>query len=194
MRTCRPLLLLLVTLLLLPAPARAQVATRFVGLTAGATLSDLSAGGASSGSRWGFTAGAVTGAVTFDYSFIQFEPAWTQTGGDDLRLDYLDIPVLIGALVPLGNRSTILRMYGGVGVGFKLGCKAGSVTAFACGSANGTVWTLPVGISLLREVGDSRFIGLDARYAAPLSNSIDLGSVKTRSWQFRGIFAIPIGG
>lgn len=171
----------------------AQVATRYVGIQAGATTSDLAAGGLSSDARWGITAGLMVGAVTFDYSFVQLEPAWTQVGGGDLRLDYIDVPLLIGAVLPLGDRNTIARLYGGVGIGFKIGCDAGAST-FGCGSANSTVWSLPVGLSFIRAFGGSRFVGVDARYAAPLSNSIDLGFVKTRSWQFRGMIAMPLGG
>ncbi|MDH5197448.1 MAG: porin family protein, partial [Gemmatimonadota bacterium] len=157
------------------ASAQGQVAERYVGLTGGATLSDVSGGGVNGSSRWGGTAGLIAGTVTFDYSFVEIGPSWMQAGGEGLRLDYIDVPILIGALVPIGGRDMMFRLYGGVGIGFKLGCKTPGTTTLACDLAKGTVWSLPVGLAFAKELSGGKFLGVDARYGAPLSDAFEVG-------------------
>lgn len=180
----------LLTLVVSAAPA--QVAERYVGLSGGATLSDLATAGVSGTSRWGGTAGLVAGTVTFDYSFVELSPSWMQSGGEGLRLDYIDVPVLIGALVPLGGRDMIFRLYGGVGIGFKIGCKTDGATTLGCDLAKGSAWSLPVGLSFAKAVSGGKFLGVDARYSAPLSDAFELGT-RVRPWQFRMFFGAPVG-
>ena len=89
----RMLPVLLAAILLIPAPAAAQ---KFGGVTAGATLSDLSDayGAGSTDSRWGGTAGLVFGVRTYRSTTISLEPAWIQRGGGDLKADYLEVPLI----------------------------------------------------------------------------------------------------
>jgi len=184
-------LIALSSLALLPAGAQAQVVSRYVGLTGGATTSSLASGGISSDWRWGGTAGLMLGTVTFDYSFVELAPSWAQMGGGDVRLDYIDVPLLIGGYMPLGGRETIARLYAGVGIGFKVGCNdtAGGVS---CTGANGSAWSLPIGLSFARQVSSGKFIGIDGRYLAPLSDAATLGT-RNRSWQFRLMFGSSLG-
>lgn len=179
-------------LALVVSAAPAQVAERYVGLSGGATLSDLANAGVSGASRWGGTAGLVAGTVTFDYSFVELAPSWMQSGGEGLRLDYIDVPVLIGALVPLGGRDMIFRLYGGVGIGFKIGCKTDGATTLGCDLAKGSAWSLPVGISFAKAISGGKFLGVDARYSAPLSDAFEFGT-RVRPWQFRMFFGAPVG-
>lgn len=189
----RQLVSILLPLLVVSAPAaHGQVAARYVGVAGGATSSDVSSpGGISSDSRWGATAGLVAGTVTFDYSFIELGPSWMQAGGGDLRLDYLDVPLLVGALVPIAGRDMIFRLYGGIGIGFKLGCSAEGAAAIACDLAKGSAWSIPLGASFAKELANGKFIGLDARYGVPLSDAFELGT-RVRPWQFRLLFGTPI--
>jgi hypothetical protein len=169
----------------------AQFATRYAGITAGATSSDLTNYATSLDSRWGFTAGLTAGVVTFDYSFVELAPAWTQMGAEGIRLDYVDIPLLIGGLTSVADDAVLLRLYGGVALGLKVGCE--STLAAVCDATKGSVWALPLGASVAMAVGGGRFIGLDARYHLGLSDVFEQSDVSSRSWQFRALFAIPVG-
>jgi hypothetical protein len=172
------------------APAEAQFARRYVGLSGGGTYSNLTNYSAvNSDWRWGGTAGLVIGTVTFDYSFVELAPSWTQQGGGDLRIDYVDIPLLIGGLVPVGGQSVILRMYAGIGLGLKVACNLDT----GCDGVKSSVWSLPVGVSFAKVIGSGRFVGVDGRYAIGLSDAFDALSATSRSWQFRLLFGMPLG-
>ena len=173
------------------APAEAQFARRYAGVSGGGTYSNLTNYNvANSDWRWGATAGVVVGTVTFDYSFVELAPSWTQQGGGDLRIDYVDIPLLIGGLIPVGDRNVVFRMYGGVALGLKVACNLDAV----CDGAKGSVWTLPVGVSFAKVIGSGRFVGVDGRYAIGLSDALDVLDVTSRSWQVRLLFGLPLGG
>jgi hypothetical protein len=169
--------------------ADAQVARSYAGLSGGATYSNYTNYNVASDWRWGGTAGAFIGTTTFDYSFIELSPAWVQEGGDDFRADYIDIPLLIGGLVPIGNRDAIFRLYAGIGLGVKLSCSETD-----CDALNSTMWSLPVGISFAKAMGTGKFIGLDARYSIGLSDAFELSIATQKAWQFRAFFGIPIMG
>jgi hypothetical protein len=171
-------------------PAEAQFARRYAGISGGATYSNLTNYNlANSDWRWGATAGLVVGTVTFDYSFVELAPSWTQQGGSGLRIDYVDIPLLIGGLVPVGDRNIVFRMYGGIALGLKISCNLD-----ACDAVKGSTWSLPVGVSFARVIGSGRFVGVDGRYAIGLSDALDVLRVTSRSWQFRLLFGLPLGG
>lgn len=171
-------------------PAEAQFARRYAGISGGATYSNLTNYSAvNSDWRWGATAGLVIGTVTFDYSFVELAPSWTQQGGSDLRIDYVDIPLLIGGLVPVGGQSVILRMYAGIGLGLKVACNLDT----GCDGVKSSVWSLPVGVSFAKVIGSGRFVGVDGRYAIGLSDALDALSATSRSWQFRLLFGFPLG-
>jgi hypothetical protein len=172
------------------ASAHAQVAYRYVGFTGGGTYSDLANWNVSNEHRWGGTAGLMLGTTTFDYSFVELSPAWTQMGGGDFRIDYIDIPLLVGGLMPIGGRDMIFRLYGGIGFAFKISCSE----EVLCETVQGDMWTLPIGLSFMKAAGTGKFFGLDARYAIGLSDTFEVGEMTNRSWQFRAFFGLPLGG
>jgi len=189
----KSLLITMVLALVAGAPLQAQFARQYAGLTGGANYSNLSNyGGINSDYRWGGTAGIMAGVVTFEYSYVELAPSWSQMGADGAHLDYIDIPLILGGLVPLGGRSTVGRLYAGVSLALKVSCKA-DVTA-TCDAAKSSVWGLPVGISIAHVIGGGRFVGVDARYNVGLSDVFELISVTQRSWQFRAMFGLPLGG
>jgi hypothetical protein len=170
--------------------AHAQVAYRYAGFTGGGTYSDLANWNVSNEHRWGGTAGLMIGSTTFDYSFVELSPAWTQMGGGDFRIDYIDIPLLVGGLMPVGGRDMIFRLYGGIGFAFKLSCSE----EVLCETVQGDYWSLPLGLSFMKAAGTGKFFGLDARYTIGLSDTFEVGEMTNRSWQFRAFFGLPLGG
>jgi hypothetical protein len=171
--------------------ADAQVARRYAGITGGATYSSITNyGGVDTDWRWGGTAGVFGGVTTFDYSFIEFAPSWAQMGGGDARIDYIEFPLLLGGAVPMGNRDALFRLYAGVGINVKLSCDA----VVDCDAVSSTMWTLPLGISFAKAVGNGRFIGVDARYYLGLSDSFEVFEATQRAWRFGAFFGLPLGG
>jgi hypothetical protein len=170
--------------------AEAQVARRYVGLAGGAAYSSLTNYNVSNEWRWGATAGVFGGVTTFDYSFVELAPSWIQLGGGDFGVDYIEIPLMLGGMVPMGNRDALFRLYAGVGINVKLSCDEG----VDCDAVNSTMWTLPIGLSFAKAVGNGRFIGIDARYNLGLSDTFDgLSEVTQRSWRFGAFFGLPVG-
>ena len=176
------------------APADAQIAHWYAGLTGGATYSNIKDYSAiNSDWRWGGTAGLMAGWVTSKFHFVELTPSWTQMGGGNVRLDYVDIPVMSGLLLPLGDRSTLLRAYMGLTLSFKVSCTAD--VAAVCDAAKGTFWAWPLGVSVVRVLGGGRFVGVDTRYAPfPIYHAFDGSDAVQRSWQFRALFGLPLGG
>jgi hypothetical protein len=74
----------------------------------------------------------------------------------------------------------------------KVSCKADLATV--CDAAKSTTWALPVGLSIAHVIGGGRFVGVDARYNIGLSDSFELSDATQRSWQFRAMFGLPMGG
>jgi len=86
-----------------PAPAHAQ--KQFVGITGGATVGDF--GSVSSSSRWGGTAGITLGYRNFNWSVVNIEGLWAQRGAEGLRLDYIEVPLMLG----LSNAFEVTNAY-----------------------------------------------------------------------------------
>jgi hypothetical protein len=187
-----PFMLSTALVLVAVQPGQAQFAHRYAALTGGASYSSITDYNVASDWRWGATAGIAMGVITFDYSYVELAPSWTQAGGGDLRLDYVDIPLILGGLVPLGSRDMIGRLYAGVNLGLKVSCSYEQQAV--CDAAKGSTWAIPVGISIARVVGNGRFVGVDARYSLGLSDVFELTQAKQRSWQFRAMFGLPLGG
>ena len=187
-------LLTVVLALAVFAPAHAQIAHKYFGLTGGATYGNITDYAlVNTDWRWGGTAGILAGVVTSDHSFWEVMPSWTQMGGGDVRLDYVDIPVNGGVLLPLGDGNTLLRGYLGVTLSLKVSCA--SDLADVCDAARGTFWALPVGLSVARVLGNGRFVGINASYSPfPLYDAFDGYKSTQRSWQFRAMYAVPLGG
>lgn len=178
---------------LVPAYAGAQgVAGTYLGVSGGATYSDLYGGAVNTDSRWGGTAGVFLGARTWNYLAVALEGNWEQKGGGDVRLDYIDVPLTVGGIVmPAGDFR--LRAYGGIGVAFKVGCDSGDLD-LSCDLAKGTEWNLPFGIMFGRNTGGARFVALDARYVIGLSDAFEAALPYSRSWQFRAMIGLAGSG
>ena len=175
------------------APAHAQIAHYYAGLTGGATYGKITNDvDLNTDWRWGGTAGLMAGWVTSKYNYVELGPSWSQMGGGAVRLDYVDIPVSSGVLLPLGDRNTILRGYLGVTLSFKVGCTAEVATV--CDAAKSTFWALPIGVSFIRVLGGGRFLGVDTRFTPfPLYHVFNETRAVQRSWQFRALFGMPLG-
>ncbi|UCD25757.1 MAG: outer membrane beta-barrel protein [Gemmatimonadota bacterium] len=166
-------------LLVLTSPALGQ--RQYVGLTGGATLSDF--GNTTSGSRWGGVAGIAAGFRNYNWSVINLEATWTQRGDENIRLDYIDIPLLIGGVARAGS-DIRTRFYAGIDVAFKIGCNAGTVV-FNCDNAKGTQWFLPFGVMIGKWKTRSTYFGIDVRYLLGLSDTFETSNIWSRGWQFR---------
>jgi hypothetical protein len=176
--------------LLVPVGASAQVTRTFAGVLGGATVGDLGGGGGvlNTNSRWGGTAGVFVGAQNWNYVAFSLEGNWEQKGGGDVRLDYISVPLTVGGVVNTGSDLSA-RLYGGVGIGFKVGCKS-SEFGVDCDRAKGTEWTLPIGFMFGRSTGSGRFVALDVRYVVPLSHPFENLLAYNRSWQFRAVIGL----
>ncbi len=166
-------------LMLVSTPALAQ--RQFVGLIGGATLSDL--GNINSSSRWGGTAGITAGYRTYNWSVISIEGAWTQRGDENVRLDYIDIPLLIGGVAQAGS-DVRTRFYAGIDFAIKVGCSEQTVR-FNCDNAKSTQWLLPFGVMIGRWSRRGTAVGLDVRYLIALSDVFATSTVYSRGWQFK---------
>ncbi len=163
--------------------------SRFAAVIGGATLSDMSGLAATSDSRWGATAGLLFGVNTWRTA-ITLEGNYIQKGGGDTRLDYIEVPLTVGAVVPAGVTGRV-RLYGGVSVGFKVSCES---DVAPCDTAEGTEWGLPLGIQFGRSTGSGgSFFGFDVRYTFALSDAFEAVDVYNRPWQFRLMFGKVLG-
>jgi hypothetical protein len=163
----------------------------FVTLSGGATVGDLVGGGTSTASRWGGAAGVSVGLRTWNYFVTQLEANWVQKGGGDTRLDYIELPLLIGGVARAAN-GIGARLYTGIGIAFPVACS--STSTFACDSKKGTEWAWPVGLQVGRWSSQDRFVALDVRYSIGISDAFDVSLAANRSWQFRAYVGFPIGG
>jgi Outer membrane protein beta-barrel domain len=174
-------------------PAQAQ--KQFVGITGGATVGDF--GSVSSNSRWGGTAGITLGYRNFNWSVVNIEGLWVQRGAEGLRLDYIEVPLLIGGVARVGSSGDFRsRFYGGIQVAFKINCSAstsGPSLAPSCATANSTVWGLPFGVQLGRWKPNGSFVALDVRYMLGLSNAFSTSNAYNRGWMFKLVFGKSIG-
>ena len=176
------------------ASGHGQIAHVYGGFTGGATYNNITDYEAiNSDWRWGGTAGLMAGVVTSKHTFVELSPSWTQMGGGEARLDYVEVPLPSGVLLPIGDGNTLFRGYLGVTASFKVSCTA--ETATVCDAAKGTFWALPMGVSVVRVLGGGRFVGLDTRYAPfPIYHVFEETRAVQRSWQFRAMFGLPLGG
>jgi hypothetical protein len=144
---------------------------------------------ATSDSRWGATAGLLFGVNTWRTA-ITIEGNYIQKGGGDTRLDYIELPLTLGAVVPAGGAGRV-RLYGGVSVGFKVSCDSDIAP---CDAAEGTEWGLPIGVQFGRTApSGGSFFAFDVRYTFALSDAFEALDVYNRPWQFRLMFGKVLG-
>jgi hypothetical protein len=170
----------------LPSGLAAQY--KYVGFAAGANLSDFSDefGFYSTDSRWGANLGLVLGLRTTNRMSFSIEPAWSQMGGADGAVDYVEVPVLIGGLA---QSSDAMRFggYSGIIPAFKVSCSIDTPTG-SCDDLKGSAWFLPLGLRAYRQAGAGKWVGIDIRYSIPLGSSFESVDVNQRSWAFRLVF------
>jgi hypothetical protein len=180
-----------VALCVIASAAAGSAQMPFVAVSGGATVGDLMGGGESTDSRWGGTAGVSVGFRSWNYFVTSLEGNWVQKGGGETRLDYIEIPLLIGGVAQASNGIGV-RLYSGIGVAFPVGCS--SAGAFACDAKKGTEWAWPLGLQVGRWMAPNRFVALDVRYSLGLSDAFEATLAANRSWQFRAYVGFPIGG
>jgi hypothetical protein len=164
--------------------------TKFGAVAGGATLSDMNNAPGVGDSRWGGTAGLLVGMNTGPTA-LTFEANWVQKGGGDVRLDYIELPLTLGAVGELGGGAARGRIYSGVSFGFKISCSSPTIS---CDSAEGTEWGLPLGIQVAKiNSASGSFFGLDVRYTVSLSDAFDFGDIHNRPWSFRLLFGKQLG-
>ncbi len=187
--------------LVVATPAFGQRASRsraMVGISAGAATSDIEGGFTNTSSRWGFIGGVFGMIRTSRNSMVGLEANYVQKGGKDLaRVDYIDIPFLIGAIIPTDNDAINFNFYTGIGLGIKVSCSEDenntSLIRDPCDDAKGTEWTWPIGLAFAVRNQNGKYFGLDGRYSIGISDAFDGSTARNRSWQFKALFGIPAG-
>ena len=185
--------------LVVATPALAQRAPRsraMIGISAGAATSDIEGGFVNTSSRWGFIGGVFGAFRTSRNSMVGLEANYVQKGGKNLaRLDYIDVPFLIGAIIPTENDAINFNFYTGIGLGIKVSCSEdeGASLSDPCGRAKGTEWTWPLGLAFAVRTQSGKYFGLDGRYSIGISDAFDGSVARNRSWQFKALFGIPAG-
>jgi hypothetical protein len=166
--------------LTLASPLAAQGA--LAGIAGGAVNSDFR--NANTSSKWGATAG-VFGAFRANRNIIvTLEGNWTQKGASNTRINYIEVPLMFGAVLPMDNGMGF-RLYAGAELDFKVACSSSDVV-FNCDAANGTLFTIPFGVLIGKTSRSGTFVGLDIRYAASLTDTFsNIPSLWNRTWYFR---------
>jgi hypothetical protein len=193
------------------APAAAQ--EYHLGLNGGATYSSLTGDRLTpdgSDGRWGVVLGGFVRYATHPVVSARMEVNWLQKGGTgvtatgadtlDLRLSYLEIPVVLELGSALGRRARAL-VYGGIALAFRLHCDLGvnGAPPVSCRDAptpldpRSTEWSVPLGAALGIDVGGP-MVFLDGRYSVGISD-VPRGataSLKHRAWQLLLRVAFPL--
>lgn len=186
--------LLLAAGLVVATPALGQSARGTAGVTAGATLGDLQGGVVNTSSRWGFTGGVFGNFRTSRNTTIGLQVNYTQKGGKDLaRLDYIEIPFLVGAVLPTDNDRINFNLYTGIGLAFKVSCSIDESVSASCDNAKSTEWAWPIGLGMGIKNANGGMIGLDVRYSIGISDAFEGSVARNRSWQFRAFYGVPVG-
>jgi hypothetical protein len=184
MHSIRVLTLAAITAVTLTTTAQAQQ-SRFAGIAGGATYGDLEGGVTNTDSRWGGMAGIFVG-YSRSYVIGVLEANWVQKGGDSTRIDYIEVPFLIGGGTTTDS-GILFRFYTGIGIGFPISCSSTSTSTLQnCDLKKSTEWTWPIGLLIGRQLGDGpMFGGVDVRYSIGLSDVFENSLARNRSWQFR---------
>lgn len=180
------LILAAAALAALPALSPAVSAQAAIGLRAGLNVSDFSGDDAPENTdpRLGFSGGLfATIPVGASGLFVQPEVIYTQKGvksGDDrsgesgtLKLDYVEVPVLLGYAVPVTQSGLTLGAYAGPAVAFKAGESLEFNSALGGGSLDSDLFRdIDLGGAAGVTVGAGPF-AVDGRYTFGLANALD---------------------
>lgn len=176
--------------LLAAAPASAQQNAVLAGVSGGGSQSELYGGRINTDYRWGGTAGVFAMWHIADNRVLGLEVNWIQKGGrDGARVDYIEIPFLIGAVVPTAGGNVRFRAYTGIDLAFEIGCSS-EVTRFNCDQVKSTEWSWPVGLTIGRFTPSGRFFGIDVRYMWGLSDAFDTSVQTNRGFVFKMVFGM----
>lgn len=159
---------------------------------------------ASPGTRTGFVVGGFAHFGLGSALFIQPEALYSSKGFQSdvsdaegtLKLDYIEVPLLVGLAIPLESSSVTPSVFAGPDVGFKISCDAEGED---CGEAYNSVdFGLVFGAGLAFQLQNVAIV-LDGRYGLGLTNTLDTGdiidvdlSAKNRAWQFMAGFGFPL--
>ena len=180
-------------------PATAQFSLEFpgyVGIAGGTTVSKLwervpfSQFSINTSDRHGWIAGGIAGHRLSARTAILLEVTWSQLGGADIPMDYISVPLTFGGILTKGMFR--IRPYLGVSVDF-LQLYVNNTRLLSFNSPRSTQWTMPVGGTFGLGMAGGEFVGLDVRYAVPLSNAFENTEVNNRSWLFRLVLAKAVG-
>jgi hypothetical protein len=179
-------------------PTRVEAQQHRFGLTLGATSSTVNGDYMiGTDSKWGFI-GGIYGESRLNRNFAsQLGVNYTQKGGKglsqdgllDLRINYIEIPLLLQILAPLGSTWDFVA-YTGIAAGFAVSCKAtiGSDAQADCGDTSlgdsRTEWGLPVGGGFYYELSNGEMVTFDARYTWGLNDAVSAVDINNRTWQF----------
>ena len=184
------LILAAAALAALPALTPAASAQAAIGLRAGLNVSDFSGDDAPENTdpRLGFSGGLfATIPVGASGLYVQPEVIYTQKGvqsGDDgsgesgtLKLDYIEVPVLLGYAVPVTPSGLMLGAYAGPAVAFKAGESLEFNSELGEGIGSGSIDSdlfrdVDLGAAVGVTVGAGPF-AVDGRYTFGLANALD---------------------
>jgi len=211
MKRFAPLAVALALVLATAGSADAQSKPFRLGLTGGAATSSVGGSSVILGDwKWGGIAGAFGQYHVARQTYVGLEANWVQKGGNrvafsqgqtqDLKLEYIEIPLTIGYVQKFSEWES--NLYIGVSLSFQISCQvqgSSSGSSVDCDDSLGlasrktTDWSIPFGFGFARDLGAS-LLGLDIRYVLGLSDIFENSSIRNRSWQFTAKWAVPIGG
>jgi hypothetical protein len=188
----------------LPSQLDAQT---LIGAKAGINLANVSVSlgslSASADSRTGFVGGAFAQFGLGSPLFLQPEVLYSSKGSEasdeiedfTLSLDYLEVPILVGAAFPIENSAVKPMIFAGPSVGFLLSCDSDG--SDCKDEAKSVDFGLVFGGGIQFALENLNLI-LDGRYNLGLTNIDDTGeadiSLKNRAWQFMAGVGFPVGG
>ncbi len=111
---------------------------------------------------------------------------------DQLSLDFFEIPAVVKLGIPLGIAKPSLL--GGAALSFKTGCTLGG--ADCTDSVTSTEWSGVFGADVAFYLS-SVSLWVDGRYHvafSDISDSVDIGKLKSRHWAFQAGLGFPLGG
>lgn len=205
--------LLILAAMFTPAETSAQTV---IGVKGGIGITDFSLSDSSVDfdSRTTFTGGGFATFGLGETFFLQPEVLYAAKGaksdlggaGATLAVDYIEVPLLIGAGFNVGSGSVQPRVFAGPSVAFEIGCdlsgsEGGTTVSLSCSDIELETKSVDFGVvfgaGLAFPLGSVQLI-LDGRYDLGLTNVNDTEgdeeSLKNRAWQFMAGVGFPVGG
>lgn len=170
------------TLLLMAAQtASAQV---MYGVSGGAAYQKISGLSSSTDYAWGGIGGLWASWSPVSRSIGRFEANYVRKGSASIRLDYVEIPILVGGSSGLGDGGLRGALYTGLAMGINVSCSTSNILV-DCDRARTFDWGWPIGGMIGKWGFDQRLVALDVRYSLGFSNIFENRSAENRGWQFK---------